>query len=188
MIQGVLESAVLLVNLTHGIFKKERRWVWETEIMTAIKAEKPIILFTQGGKDGFKWDKMPGENVLVECVDGVDPSFQHVARAMVTALEVCDWASNSIDREAKLKKIMLKYKSGASDSKKLARKVESLRLEEPVVPSEIAQAQDDTGAMQEEVDRAKACYPLLIPISPSRNCTLISGLIFAGCIGGCREG
>ena len=43
MREGVLQSAVVLLLMTHGIFRKERDWVTRVELLSAIAAKKAII-------------------------------------------------------------------------------------------------------------------------------------------------
>ena len=117
---GVRSSAMVLLILTPGIFRRERRWVTHTEVKYAIDLGKPVQLL---GK-GFDLDtKLAGAGRcghLKECCEGVAEDFQPYARALPRALEVSGWASDADVRKAMLVKIARKYLQREAAAGKLA--------------------------------------------------------------------
>ena len=112
MLDGIKKSMAVLLCMTTGVFQKERHWV-TMELKAAIDASKPIIAF-RPSKDGFDFDnKSDGHGGTLECpaecVLGVTKEFEPYARALVEATEVSGWASQQLDREAKIKHIVTKF-------------------------------------------------------------------------------
>jgi len=109
MREGVLQSAVVLLLMTHGIFRKERDWVTRVELLSAIAAKKAIIGVNPGGTNGFDLDtKTIDPSCPDECLAGVTDYFQPYARA-ITRLTVLGWATQIDDRMSKLKQIVRQY-------------------------------------------------------------------------------
>lgn len=109
---GVRNAAVVVLLLSPGIFHKERKFVYNTEIKYALEeCHKPLMVLKINGfssekcKNPFndEHDKLKHH---VECCDGTDPTFQPWARAI---LEVPTRVSldNKIDSK---KRIMIEFR------------------------------------------------------------------------------
>ena len=129
---GVEKSAMVLLILpvTPGIFRRERKWMTHTEVKFAIDLGKPIQLLAHGFNFHSKNDDIQPRSCshLQECGQRVAADIQLCTRAMIKALPIGGWASVLVGgllcKQLCIRQILEKFHQQADSRKRLEEHLE----------------------------------------------------------------